>query len=208
MYYKALAEEIFRRQLSWHIGVDWKQLERINKYRNDIEHYYNTLKNESAQQLISDSFLIIRDFIADELEEDPKSLLGEEYWEILADVNEVYANEKQECDSSLEKLDYFSNEILSALQVYRCNECDSGLIETEDSDKAIDASFKCRACEKGVMFKSGVWENQIKWLSCWVQRFLTDQFVSHLWIELLVSPLPIVWNLGAFAISSEHSAQA
>jgi len=133
---------------SLNISVDWKRLERINKYRNDIEHYYSTLNNESVQQLISDSFLIIRDFIADELEEDPKSLLGEEYWKILVDVNEVYAKEKQECDSSLEKLEYFSNEILYALQAYRCDECGSGLIETEYSDKAIEASFKCRACEK------------------------------------------------------------
>lgn len=138
---------------SLNISVDWKRLERINKYRNDIEHYYSTLNNESVQQLISDSFIIIRDFIADELEKDPKLLLGEDYWKILVDVNEVYAKEKQECDSSLEKLEYFSNEILNALQAYRCNECGSGLIETEDSDKAIEASFKCRALRESLTMK-------------------------------------------------------
>lgn len=130
------------------ISVDWTKLEKVNKYRNDIEHYYSRLKNESIQQLISDSFLIIRDFIVDELDEDPKHLLGEEYWKILVNVNEVYAKEKQECDSSLEGLGYFSNEILSAMQAYRCNECGSDLIEsTSGSGQASDASFKCRACE-------------------------------------------------------------
>jgi len=133
---------------SLNISVDWKRLERINKYRNDIEHYYSTLNNESVQQLISDSFLIIRDFIVDELGEDPKSLLGEDCWKILVDVNEVYVREKQKCDSSLEKLDYFSNEILYALQAHRCDECGSELTETKDLDKAIEASFKCRACGK------------------------------------------------------------
>lgn len=141
-------QNIKERFKSLNISVDWKRLERINQYRNDIEHYYSTLKNESVQQLISDSFLIIRDFIADELEEDPKSLLGEGYWKILVDVNEVYAKEKQECDFSLKKLDYFNDQILLALQAYQCENCGSGLIETQDSGKAIDASFKCRACGK------------------------------------------------------------
>ncbi|MBW1777587.1 MAG: hypothetical protein JRJ54_08335, partial [Deltaproteobacteria bacterium] len=39
------------------ISVDWKRLERINKYRNNIEHYYSNLNTQSVQQLISDSFL-------------------------------------------------------------------------------------------------------------------------------------------------------
>lgn len=141
-------QNIKERFESLKISVDWKRLKRINDYRNDIEHYYSTLNNESVQQLISDSFIIIRDFIADELQEDPKSLLGEEYWKILVDVNEVYAKEKSECDISLENLDYFSGEILSAFQTYRCDKCGSGLIEsTSDSGHAHEASFKCRACE-------------------------------------------------------------
>ena len=148
-------QNIKERFESLNISVDWKKLERINKYRNDIEHYYSTLNNNSVQQLISDSFLIIRDFIADELQEDPKSLLGEEYWKILVDVNEVYAKEKLECDNSLENLDYFSSEILSALQAHRCNKCGSGLIEsTSDSGPAVESSFKCRACEDETDYES------------------------------------------------------
>lgn len=130
------------------ITVEWKRLERINKYRNDIEHYYSTMNNESVQQLISDSFIIIRNFIVDELEEEPRELLGDKYWKILVDVNEVYEKEKQECDASLEKLDYFSNEILHALQAYNCTECGSGLLEsTSDTGQALEASFKCRSCD-------------------------------------------------------------
>ena len=44
--------------------------------------------------------------------ENPKYLLGEEYWNILVEANEVYAKEKAECDSSLEKLDYY-NEVMA-----------------------------------------------------------------------------------------------
>lgn len=130
------------------ITVEWKRLERINKYRNDIEHYYSTMNHESVQQLISDSFIIIRNFIVDELEEEPRDLLGEEYWKILVDVNEVYEKEKQECEDSLENLDYFSDEILNALKVYNCIKCGSGLLEsTSDTGQAIETSFKCRSCD-------------------------------------------------------------
>jgi len=130
------------------INVEWKRLERINKYRNDIEHYYSTMNHESVQQMISDSFIIIRDFIVEELEDDPKDLLGEDYWKILVDVNEVYEKEKQECNTSLENLTYFSNEILYALQAFSCNKCGSGLLEsTSDTGDAYETSFKCRSCE-------------------------------------------------------------
>lgn len=132
---------------SLNISVDWKRLERINRYRNDIEHYYSTLNSDSVKQLISDSFIIIRDFIVDELSEDPRSILGEEYWKILVEVNEVYAKEKQECDSTLEKLSYYTDEILYALQKHHCSECGSGLLETYYLGEAAEATFKCRACE-------------------------------------------------------------
>lgn len=135
------------------ITVDWKRLERVNTYRNDIEHYHSTLKHESVQTLISDSFIIIRDFIVDELDKDPKELLGEECWRVLVDVNEVYEKEKLECNKSLENLSYFIDEIHYALQDYHCGECGSGLIETMDSGDATEAYFKCRACEHDVPYE-------------------------------------------------------
>lgn len=129
------------------IEVEWKRLERINKYRNDIEHYYSTMNHESIQQLISDSFIIIRNFIADELDKDPKALLGEEYWKVMVEVNEVYEQEKSSCEESLESLDYVSETILDAFKKYQCQECGSGLIEAIDKNtSALEANFSCRSC--------------------------------------------------------------
>ena len=148
-------QNIKERFQSLNITVEWNRLERINKYRNDIEHYYSTMNSASVQQLISDSFIIIRNFIVDELSEDPKGLLGEEYWKVLVDVNEVYEKEKQECDSTLEKLDYFNDEILSALQAHRCDECGSGLLEAaSNQSKAIETWFKCRSCENELHYEN------------------------------------------------------
>ncbi|MFU1555287.1 hypothetical protein ACM3N8_16285 [Aeromonas sp. A04] len=142
-------EERFK---SLNISVDWKKLGHINTYRNDIEHYYSPLTHESIQKLISDSFLIIRDFITDELGKDPRELLGEDYWRILVDTNEVYEKEKKKCNESLERLNYFIDKILHALQEYSCTECGSDLIETADSGDAINAYFKCRVCESKVPY--------------------------------------------------------
>ncbi|WP_439844846.1 hypothetical protein [Aeromonas veronii] len=139
-------QNIKERFNSLNIKVDWGRLEQINKYRNDIEHYYSTLNHTSIQALISNSFIIIRDFIVNELGEDPRVLLGEDTWSKLIDVNEVYEKEKKECDISLERLNYFTQEILYALQEYHCDECGSDLIQTDDSGDATEATFKCRTC--------------------------------------------------------------
>ncbi|MCK9384211.1 MAG: hypothetical protein M0Q15_06250 [Nevskia sp.] len=79
------------------IDVDWKRIEKINSFRNDIEHYFSNLKHEAIRSLISDSFVIINDFIRKHLNEDPKELLGDAAWAVLIEVNEVYEKEKAEC---------------------------------------------------------------------------------------------------------------
>jgi len=140
-------QNIKERFKSLNITVEWERLERINKYRNDIEHYYSTLKTESVQQLISDSFIIIRDFISDELNEDPKKMLGEKYWAILVEINEVYEKEKLKCNTAIEKLDYYSSEIANAFMSFQCGECGSGLIEpTKNGGDALESSFCCCSC--------------------------------------------------------------
>ena len=140
-------QNIKERFESLNISVDWKRLERINKYRNDIEHYYSSLNPQSVQALISNSFIIIRDFISEHLNEDPKVLLGDEAWEILIEVNEVYEKEKEECCATLESLDYFSDEILNAFESYSCAECGSGLIMPQERNTdAVEVRLECKSC--------------------------------------------------------------
>jgi len=136
------------------ILVDWKRLKRVNDYRNDVEHYYSNLNTASVQQLISDSFIIIRDFISDHLDDDPKSLLGEKYWKILVDVNEVYEKEKLECNNSLESLSYYNDQVLYSFQAHHCSECGSGLIEpTKSLGDAALSEFSCRSCDHAEIYE-------------------------------------------------------
>lgn len=137
------------------ISVNWDRLERINKYRNEIEHYYSNLNAQSVQQLISESFIIIRDFISEHLKNDPQQLLGKEAWSILIKVNEVYEKEKSECNRAIESLTFFHNKIQMAFEDYSCAECGSGLImPTQNNTDATDVEFRCRSCGNTLSYEN------------------------------------------------------
>lgn len=141
------------------ILVDWKRLREMNAYRNDIEHYYSTLKSSSVQKLISDSFLIIRDFIVEHLQADPRELLGAQAWNILMDVNEVYEREKLGCDRGIESLDYFSESIKEAFQKYSCNQCGSDLLCPSEFDvHSTEVEYTCKSCGLVLQYEEFVQE--------------------------------------------------
>ena len=60
--------QIQERFTSLGIQTDWKRFEKINTVRNDIEHYFTTVNRGAMEGAISDTFLIIRDFIHTELD--------------------------------------------------------------------------------------------------------------------------------------------
>lgn len=130
------------------IQVDWERINKINDYRNNAEHYFSNLEPKAIQGLISNSFVVIRDFISEELKEDPKNLLGSEAWSILVEVHEVYEREKASCVSSLESLNFFSDTILEAFSSFSCDECGSDLIYSDSSNiDATESLFTCKSCD-------------------------------------------------------------
>jgi len=140
-------QQIKERFQSLDINVEWSRVEKINKYRNDIEHYHSPLSHNSVRAIISDSFLLIRDFIRIHLKEDPLDLLGSDTWETLTEVAEVYEAEKQECISHMETIDWKYSPLFDALIDFRCDECGSGLVDaTNHSSDRWSASFSCRSC--------------------------------------------------------------
>ncbi len=147
-------QNIKERFESLKINVDWVRLDRINNFRNDIEHYYSNLKHEAIRSLVSDSFIIIRDFIRDHLGRDPKEVLGDNAWAILIEVNEVYEREKAECISAIKELDFLSDEIMNAIESYSCEKCGSGLIVPSIADgEATEADFVCKSCGRTLPYQ-------------------------------------------------------
>lgn len=147
-------QNIRERFKSLNIDVDWNRIDRINNFRKDIEHYYSTLNQEAIRSLISDSFIIINDFIRKHLNEDPKILLGDEAWAVLIEVNEVYEREKAECFAAIQELEFFNSEIMSAFEGYSCDECGSGLImPSVHEGEAIEADYICKSCGKSLPYE-------------------------------------------------------
>lgn len=142
---------------SLNIETDWKRLDEINRYRNDIEHYHSQVSSGTVQKMISDSFLVIVNFIRDYLEKDPRELLGEDIYDVMQTINEVYDQDKKFCIERLETLTYFNQKIRNVLFEASCLECGSKLINPTDQDVNADSiSFICRSCNNEVNYEEFV----------------------------------------------------
>ena len=129
------------------VGVDWTRFKEIRERRNDIEHYYSTEKHDKIRAIISDAFVIVKDFITDELEGDPRKLLGDECWQVLLQESQVFESERQMCLEALSELDW-DGEAEVAVEEIRCSSCGSPLLRPRESKAARihDQYFECKSC--------------------------------------------------------------
>ncbi len=139
---------IQERLSSLDISVDWKRVHKIIKVRNNVEHYYLTENETRVKELISESFVVIQDFIKNHLNEEPIELLGEESWSVLLNTAEVYNNEKKQCKELMDEVDWKSDTLSSCIHNLRCPECQSELIKPEDTKMGdiVFSSFQCMSC--------------------------------------------------------------
>lgn len=143
--------EIKERFESLQIKTDWDRFKKINDLRNDIEHHHSTANRGAMQEMISDTFLIIRDFIQTELRDDPKELLGNEAWNTLLSVSEVYERERQECEKALSAINWESSALSDAILALTCAECGSSLLfPLENTGRA---KLQCRSCNESSDFE-------------------------------------------------------
>jgi DNA-directed RNA polymerase subunit RPC12/RpoP len=132
------------------VHTDWKRFDKVNELRNEIEHYFTTANRGAMEVAISDTFLIIRDFIHTELGADPKELLGDEAWAKLLSVSEVVEKERELCQNALAAIDWESDGLAEAILELRCSECGSSLLFPLSATKETD--LQCRSCgEKETM---------------------------------------------------------
>jgi ribosomal protein L37E len=130
------------------IKTDWKRFDRINETRNEVEHLYPRLDQKGLEGLISDSFLVIRDFIASELHDDPLNLLGEETWQAMLEVAEVYQKEKEESRRLLTEAKWGFSAIREGVLDLTCPLCSGDLLRpVENSYNEI--MLQCNSCGEG-----------------------------------------------------------
>lgn len=141
------AADIKERFKELKISVDWTTFDRIRKLRNDLEHYYTKESPDTIIEILAKSFQLIQMFLVQELNEEPKKLLGDTCWQSLLGIEEVYEAAKQDCMKTLYSLDWRYAVVRKSLPSLECPDCNSELIRFCGGDAAYpDIDLVCHSC--------------------------------------------------------------
>ena len=130
------------------VTTDWGRFDRITNIRNDIEHYYSEADKKALESVISDAFVIIRNFMVAQLDEDPLALLGNEIWQPMLQISEVYEAERAECEGALGKVDWGSDALNEGVLDLTCPSCSGSLFRPDGEYPTYNDSMvlQCRVC--------------------------------------------------------------
>lgn len=146
--------QIEERLTSLGIELDWKRFKRVVSVRNEIEHYCSSESEARMKELLSDCFLIIRNFITNHLNCEPYELLGAHAWAVLLKVSEVYCQELEECKKEFENIDWRSETLEAVEEEIRCSNCQSQLVKPTNPDEAPQClEFHCSSCGECFLFE-------------------------------------------------------
>lgn len=137
------------------IKVDWKQVQIIQEKRNDIEHYYTTDRKYAILGVISSTFMVIRDFIQDELKEDPKDLIGIEFWQKMLDASDFYEDLRNKCLAFMSEVRWENDLFRDKISELHCLTCNSLLIKPTNNEiksNVNDQYFTCESCGQTVSY--------------------------------------------------------
>ncbi|VBI28675.1 hypothetical protein [Burkholderia pseudomallei] len=141
-------QDIKERFKSLDITANFARLDEVVRLRNDIEHYRTSATTESMREVLAKSFIVIRDFIATELGEEPAELLGERTWATLLEENDVYERELASCRAAMDEIDWKSPTGEQVAGYIRCHHCGSELVKPVVSDVEFleQLAFHCASC--------------------------------------------------------------
>lgn len=155
--------QIKERFKSLNISVDWDKLDKVTNIRNDIEHYYTVASRDAVRGIISQSFLLFRDFVRGELQEDPRELLGVEAWSSMTEISDIYERERNECLIAIEQFEWTCSALQEAAGGTTCPQCSSALIEPKGNTKRPDV--ECRSCGVNIEFEEFAEYAMVKYYS-------------------------------------------
>lgn len=126
-------------------STDWKRFRQANEVRNSVECLFPHLEQKGLHALISNSFLTIRNFMAEELNDDPRDLLGDETWQATLQVSEVYEKEKEECDRLLDSVKWGSDALEEGITSLSCIVYGSDLLRRIENSHG-EIILSCSSC--------------------------------------------------------------
>ncbi|MBI1282548.1 MAG: hypothetical protein GC179_30760 [Anaerolineaceae bacterium] len=151
--------EIKERFNSLGISVNWDRVDKVNKLRNDVEHYYSDQPKELIRNLLASSFIVIKSFIELHLEKDLESFLGKKSSDAFKIIAHAYNEEKERCIKTLNQVDWKSDSLLSAIVEYDCPICKSGLLTVQKVESDLsDIKFICQSCDYSSEFNEFIEE--------------------------------------------------
>ena len=134
------------------VSVTWARFDAIGRIRNEIEHYYSASGRDAVKGAITASFILIREFLREHLNEDPINVLGAEAWQQMTEIAEVFEAERQECLASIRAHDWSTASLGDAAEDYLCGDCGSALVEPVSDERQCD--MRCRSCGHVEKFES------------------------------------------------------
>jgi hypothetical protein len=137
------------------VQVDWRHFADVLGVRNDIEHYWTAESAPRLKEMLTNAFLVMRDFISLELKREPVELLGATTWQTLLDVAAVYAIEQKACKATLADIDWRSPALTKVSEYLCCTHCGSELIKPIDPTANAIAllEFRCVSCGENSDFE-------------------------------------------------------
>jgi hypothetical protein len=126
------------------ISTDWKRFQRVADVRNEVEHYFSSAHPVALQELVADAFVLVRDFMLNELEEDPCEILGSETWELMLSAEKLLDHERAVCEKAVKEIKWHLDGFHSAILSLRCVKCGSPLLMPTESNRETDLT--CRTC--------------------------------------------------------------
>lgn len=146
-------QSIKERFKSLKVTVDWTRFDEINKLRNDLEHYYTAMSPDAVREIVAKSFLLIRDFLSENLCKDPQETLGSQAWSVLLEVSDVYSAEEKVCRESIDAIDWRYDSVKISLNHLRCDQCHSSLIQAPYPDDDYPSiNLNCKSCNHDFSF--------------------------------------------------------
>ena len=130
------------------LKVDLSKLKRLAEIRNDIEHRHSEDAPAPIQEAIADAMPIIHDILVNELDEEPRSLLGAEAWDILLSEAQVFQRELKTCWKSFAAVNWGSETLRDAVNEFHCPDCDSSLLRNDNGDatRFDEVDLICSKC--------------------------------------------------------------
>ena len=127
-------------KLAWPSG----DIQRLQKLRNDFEHFHSAAPTETIRQAIASCFPLVQGFFQI-LGKDPATELGSA-WEAMLAEKEFYRKQKKQCESTFQRLPWAA--LLTNTDGLSCDECQSSLIYQvkEDNDDPTCIEGKCLGC--------------------------------------------------------------